>query len=297
MRIAVLCFAHKDPDLLNVQISQFIVNNEETDIYIHLDAKSLWMKDLIKKSEHVIFISNPVSVSWGDDSMMKALILSWNEIRLENRHYDYFIMTTGQDLVVKKGLKEFLLANRGKIWIEAEEQDKWRKRVLTYKFPKVFCRDLSSPNYIFLRILRSVYFRLLRLNIFPKRKLKFDLNALTVYYSFNWSVMPYNVFEYCSDYIFNNSDFRQIFLNTILPEDSFLGTLIMNSPFKDDVVMLSMRKTATQTFHYPFSVHPRILSMDDVHNIESSDCFFARKFDSKVDGKVIKYFRDTIIKD
>ncbi len=295
MRIAVLCFAHKDPELLNVQIAQFTENSDDVDFYIHLDAKSLWMKDSIKKGEHVFFVSNPVSVTWGDDSMMKALFNSWEDIRSKNRLYDYFIMTTGQDLIVKSGLKKYLSANRGKIWIDAEEQDSIRKQVLAHKFPKVFCRDLSKHSCLPLRILRSIYFRLLKFHGIPKRNLNFDLSSLKFYYSFNWSVMPYNVFEYCLDYISNNPDFKQIYLNTILPEDSFLGTLIMNSPYKDNVVLLSTRKTATQTFHYPFSVHPRVLSMIDIHEIESSNCYFARKFDSKVDFEVIEYFRDKII--
>ena len=294
MRKAVLCFVHKDPDLINTQIRQFLsVGN--TDIYIHLDSKAVGMKVNIIEDPHVFYISNSISITWGDDSMMRALFNSWKEIFLAGKNYDYFIMTTGQDLIVKNNLDAFLLNNNGKIWIDSCEQDSWRRRVLSYKFPKMFCKDLSKNKYIFTRIFRSLYFRTLSLGLAPKRKLSFDISQIKFYYSFNWSLMPFSVFQYCVKYLEANPSFKEIFLNTILPEDSFLGTLIMNSPYRKDVVLSHGNHCVTQTFHYPFTVHPKILTVDDIPQIESSDCYFARKFDSKIDQTVIQYFKNKVI--
>ena len=294
MKKVVLCFAHKDPDLINTQIKQFLFSGN-TDIYIHIDSKSVSMKDRIVEDPHVFYINNNISITWGDDSMMRALFNSWNEIFHAGKEYDYFIITTGQDLVVKNNLDAFLLNNNGKIWIDACEQDAWRRRILSYTFPRFFCKDLSKKKYIFTRILRSLYFRTLSLGLAPKRKLSFDISQIKFYYSFNWSVMPFYVFQYCVNFLNDNPSFKEVFLNTILPEDSFLGTLLMNSPYKKDVVINQSNQCITQTFHYPFTVHPKILTVDDIPQIESSNCFFARKFDSQIDSAVIQYFSNKVI--
>ena len=296
MKKAVLCFAHRSPEILNVQLRQLLHNTECTDIYIHLDLKSMWMKDEIIQSPHIYYIKNNVDITWGDDSMMRALFNSWEEIRISRRSYDYFIMTTGQDLLVREDIDEYLIQNKGKIWLDASEQNNWRQLVLKYKFPKSFCRDLSPAKYFLIRALRSLYYRCLRYGIAPQRKLEFDLSSIKLYYSFNWCIMPFDVFEYCSQYINENEAFRAIYQNTILPEDSFLATLIMNSPHHSKVVLNDDMSFVTNTYHSAFTVHPKVLTMDDIDAIAASKCLFARKFDERIDLDVINYYKDRIIK-
>lgn len=297
MRKAVLCFAHKDACLLNTLLEQFICNNQDTDIYIHLDKKSEYLKTEIVENARVIFIKDNVSITWGDDTMMRALFNSWNQIFNSGKTYDYFIMCTGQDLLVKEDLDKFLLENNGKIWLDTTLKDDWGKRLISRTFPRFICCDVSSKHKLHpLRVYRSLYCRLVHNGIMPKRKMNYNIDHMKFYYSFNWSMMPYEVFIYCYNFLTSNPGFKELFLNTILPEDRFLGTIIMNSQYSKDVVWDNDESwSRTQTYHSPFVIHPKVLTMGDIEEIEASNCYFARKFDSSVDLDVIKYFKNKVL--
>lgn len=297
MKKAVLTFVHKDSYLLNIQIQQFLYNSPETDIYIHLDKKSEKMRGEIINHDRVFFIKNNVSVTWGDDSMMQALFNSWDEIISLNKSYDYFIMCTGQDLLIKPNLDEFLLQNSDKIWLDTKEGDKWCRMFITRKFPRCICRDLSVVSKAHpLRIFRGVFYRLMKLNLIPKRYLQFDIKNIVFYYSFNWSVIPFYVVKDLYKYINQTSGYRDAYKNTFLPEDRFLGTLIMNSKYAKNVVWSDNEWSKTMTYHTPIEVHPKVFTMEDICEIDKSDCFFARKFDSNIDINVINYYKSKIIK-
>lgn len=300
MRKAILCFAHKDVSLLNTLIDQCLHRTGgETDFYIHLDQKSEHIKVNIRKSPHVIFIQNNVSVIWGDDSMMRALFNSWTEIFATGKVYDYFIMCTGQDLLVKPNIDDFLEKNRGKIWLDATKADVWRQRCIKAWWPTFMCRDLSTlPRWNWRRILRGSYTTLLeKYGIFIPKKIHHDLSAWTLYYSYNWSIMPYEVFLYCQNFIDKNPAYRALYLNSRLPEDGFLASLILNSPYKEQVQWDGYRQewTATQHYRTDFYVHPKVFDSSDISEIDQSPCYFARKFDSCVDSKVIEYYRNKVI--
>lgn len=296
MRKVVLCFAHKDEYLLNTQIEQFLCHNSETDIFIHLDKKSEAMKDKVLVNEHVHFIKNNVSVKWGDDTMMKALFASFREIAESGGEYDWCIITTGQDLQVRKGLDEFLEINKGRIFLDALNDSKSFSILLPHRIPRSLCNDsYSLPFYHPRRIMLSFYFRLMKYNLIPQKKIVYDWKKLKFYYSFNWSIMPFDVFAYCADYIEKTPGYKELYSDTLLPEDGFLATLILNSKYADRVVWKNERETRTMTYHSAFKVHPKVLGMADVSEIDHSDCFFARKFDSKVDKEVVDYYKQIVI--
>ena len=122
-----------------------------------------------------------------------------------------------------------------------------------------------------------------------------DISQMRFYYSFNWSVMPYSVFNECVRILQDNSDYKKLYADTYLPEDGFLATIIMNSKYAKDVVWSNDTESYSLTYHSPFIVHPRIYTREDISEIENSPCYFARKFDSKVDSGVIEYFKNKIV--
>lgn len=296
MRKLVLCFAHKDPYLINTQIEQLLANGSDTDIYIHLDKKSEKLKSEIIQNEHVFFIKNSVSVKWGDDTMMKAVFASFDEIAHNGKTYDWFIITTGQDLLVKKGLDNFLNANPGKVFLDARSDKPSIPILLTHKVPSFLCNDsYSLPFYHPKRLMMSLYFRLIKYNIIPKKQIEYDTSKLKFMYSFNWSVMPYKVFSSCADFLSTNPHYKKLYQRTLLPEDGFLATLIINSQYAGDIVWKDEIHTRSLTFHDEFDVHPKVIRISDVDEIKNSDCYFARKFDSKIDKQVIEYYKHLII--
>jgi hypothetical protein len=93
----------------------------------------------------------------------------------------------------------------------------------------------------------------------------------------------------------DNPWFYRAYVDSLAPDRMFFNTLAVNSPFRDRVV------NKTHTFEYwgetyKNNNHPVIFTKDNIDEIENSDCFFARKFDSRVDREVIEYFLNKIIK-
>lgn len=70
--------------------------------------------------------------------------------------------------------------------------------------------------------------------------------------------------------------------NTYIPDEFFIQTLVMNSPFWNTVTFDNRREIL-----WNGGSHPKILTMHDVGRLESSKAFFARKFDDTVDSDVL----------
>lgn len=297
MKIAVLCFVHKDPYLVNTLVEQFLSVNKETDVYIHLDKKSESIKHEIVSNPHVFFIKKNVSVTWGNDTMMKAMIFSLDEIFALNRDYDSFIICTGQDLIVRKGLDEFLEKNRDNIYLDAKDgKDNYYRKILSHRFPRFLCKDIYHHAWYHpLRLIMAFYHRLIKYNLLPSRNTGFNVNSIKFYYSFNWSIMPYYVIKDCFHSFNENIGLKQLYFDTFLPEDAFLATIVMNSKYAGQVQWASGNKTYTQTFHSPIHIHPKVFTVDDINEISESNCFFARKFDSLIDREVINYYKKIIL--
>ena len=83
----------------------------------------------------------------------------------------------------------------------------------------------------------------------------------------------------------------------LVAEEGFFLTVIMNSPFSDRVVFNDDGRTKTLTFTKPFvHSHPPIFTIDDIDLITNSNCFFARKFDERVDSSIIDYYYNRIMR-
>ena len=147
------------------------------------------------------------------------------------------------------------------------------------------------------RILRGIYDKLVKAHIIPKKRIKANVKDVVFYHSFNWSVMPYEVIEYIDSFIKNNTEFMKVYRNTYLPEDGFLGTIIMNSKFRENVVRRDDGSFVSLTFRPPLvNHHNPLITSDFVAEIENTEtAFFARKFDSDLESNVVEYFHKKVI--
>lgn len=299
MKKAVLCFAHKNPDQINILIKQLLhATDGQTDVFIHFDKNHDNLCDGIIKNPNVFLIKNNVPVTWGDDSMVKAFVNSLNEIVSLGKTYDYFLACTGQDLLVKQGLDSFLTQNLGKIYIDAYEKDKWERIFMLHSFPRGICKHIKKHSNP-LRMIRGAYVTLIRTGIVPKRKINFDYSNWKFWYSFNWNAMPYECARYIVSFIKENPGVLDMYKNTFLPEDGFLATMIMNSPYAKNVVFTS-DNIHTKTLTYFTGIvnqHCPVLAMDDITDIDKSECFFARKFDLDSSPDIVKYYEKLILDD
>jgi hypothetical protein len=67
-----------------------------------------------------------------------------------------------------------------------------------------------------------------------------------------------------------------------IPDEFLMQTLAMNSPFADTVTNDNRREIV-----WDGKSHPKVLTMENLHRLEGSQAFFARKFDETVDRDVL----------
>lgn len=307
MKRAVLCIAHKGPEQLNVLARQILADSPDTDIYFHIDKKADHIKSAIMEHPNVYFIQRNHSITWGDESTVRMLLDAFDEIISANKPYEYFQICTGQDLMVRPGLDTFLEENRGNIYIDLHKNDRYIKNLLTHYYPRLFRKDHSTHKIM--NLIMLAYTIMTRIGLIPKKKIRFDYKGTDFYASYNWSFMPYEVLCYVHRFLKENDGFLDLYWDTRLPEDGFLGTLIMNSPYRSNVVFkpelddevvgrVSVRRGESQTFMKKLNgSHPPFLTMEDVQEIRDSGCFMARKFDMSRNPDVVEYFDKLIVND
>jgi len=292
MKKAIIVTAYHKVEMLNIFLTQ-LLEDAETDIYIHVDKKSNITKDIIS-DPRIIHAEKQYEINWGSDELLKAILSLYRQIIRSGIEYKYVIVTTGQDLVVRKGLDAFLLEHDGQVFIDSmysEEMDRYKRAVLMHKWPEIYKKNYST-KYHPVRVARSLRISLLfKLGNHFEKKVNYDVDKIKFYYDRHWNAMPIEVVKWIIDYIDSNPEYWKIFDGAFMCEEAFFTTTIMMGPYADRI-KLEDNKSTSLTFRKKSSDnnHPAVLSFEDIHEIEASGCFFARKFDLSVDSKVIDYF-------
>jgi hypothetical protein len=286
-RTAYILQIHKNPEQVNKFIQQLIAD-DQADVFVHIDKKSVEkLNGKIIKSPNVIVLEHSISCDWGDRSQIDTTILLLREVLATKRTYDYVCLRSGQDLLVKDGFKEFLLENKGKIFMNFRDVGKKELVGMEINWPKITRRRYNNahPFRVCRRIIYDFYMRGINLlpntNYWPK--------DYTFYNGSQWFTIPLEVASYIIDFLDENEWYYKFFERTLAPDEWFFQTLIMNSPFKSDVVkdnLLYLRWGET----FIDRGSPVYLTMEDIPLIENSNDYFARKFDKDVDYSVIEYF-------
>jgi hypothetical protein len=295
LKIAYLLMVHKNPEQFNKFLRQLLCDNQ-AEIYVHIDKKSVGsIADKIIDHARIIKTSESVEVTWGDISQVDAMLILLKEAVKSGRKYDFVIYKSGEDMMVRNGYKEYLADNLGKSYFEYEELDLESEKGALFKvrYPKTTRKlyDTMHPYRIFRVLLRKLYGK--GINLFPN-KAEFSNDIKMVTGSTGYCVTM-ELAGYMVRFLEDNPWFYRAYVDSLAPDRMFFNTLAVNSPFRDRVV------NKTHTFEYwgetyKNNNHPVIFTKDNIDEIENSDCFFARKFDSRVDREVIEYFLNKIIK-
>lgn len=289
MKKAVIIFAHNLPEQLNLFTTQLTADGS-TDVFIHVSKKNEDIKSQIKTNEHVFISDRNITTTWGSDELLRAIIIMIDEVLSSPERYEYLLICSGQDLLVRRGLDAFLEDNKGKVFIEGWADDKRRRAFLLYNWPSKY-RQLIN-NYSLTRIIRRVRIALFKHGYpFCKKKTDFDVSKISFYKSFFWCALPNDVASYLLE-VSKDSKFMSIYEGGLTAEEGFTLTVIMNSQFANRVEFVN-GKTKTITFTKPFkNNHPPIIEMDDINAIEDSGAFFARKFNISIHRDVVDYYVD-----
>lgn len=276
MYINYLLLAHKNL----AQVDRLIANllNDHTYVYIHID-KGVSMVEIKRHrfatEERVKIIRNRIAVSWGGFSMVRATL---NLMRTAAKHGKpgYCVLMSGQDFPLQssEAIHSFFLANRGKEYMQY-----WRlpyngwvngglDRIKYYWFVDKIGMYNSDLFVSFQKDnkMERAYFR-----DFPP------------YGGSQWWCLTLNCVNYILDFIERHPIVVDFFELTLIPDESFFTTIVLNSPLKERVVNDNLRYIVFEGG----KPHPNLISSRDFSALIESKQFWARKFDMTYDSLIL----------
>ncbi|SFR86572.1 beta-1,6-N-acetylglucosaminyltransferase [[Clostridium] aminophilum] len=285
-KIAYLLLAHKSPKQINMFINQ-LLNYGDCDIYIHVDKKSENIISEISKNEHVVVISKYV-VSWGSFEIPKACLELMRIASESGKGYTHFYFGSCQDLLVKKGLYEFLEKDPEITYVKIlGAVDNYSRTSARYRvrWPKKLMIRNDWHIYRFVRI--AIQYMCKYGIVFRKNRRPIP-DGMTFYEGRTWFIAPMKMMNYILKYVDDNPSFVQFWEESLASDLMFFQTIIMNSPYrakiKDELMYVNFGKT------FGTMNHPLDISIDDEKNIEKSDFYCARKFDMESDPATFKHY-------
>ncbi|MFB6466864.1 beta-1,6-N-acetylglucosaminyltransferase [Cytobacillus sp. Hz8] len=291
IKTAYILQIHKNPHQVNQFIKQ-LISTEQADIFVHIDKNNdVNVKDAIIKDPHVYVLKQSISCEWGDISQIDTTLLLLREVIATKHSYDFVCLRSGQDLLVKEGFMDFLRKNTQHIYMTINKMEKKHLDSMLINWPKITRGRYDSIHPI--RVYRTIIRGLFRLGIRVSPNVNQWPKNFSFYTGSQWFTIPFEVAKYIIQFIDDNSWFYQFFKNTLVPDQWFFQTLIMNSPYYKNVVNNNlMYLDWGDTISTRNS--PKIITMRDVEKVEKSNQYFARKFDEKIDPNPVYYFTSKV---
>lgn len=277
MKHAILILWHKDVQQLRELIRFF---DEEFSFYIHVDKKNAAATKAVKelqKEREGIHVYCKYKVNWGGLNIVKAELFLLEEILKAGMDFDYIHFFSGQDYPIKDlpHIKRFFEMHRGTEFIEYMRlpSESWDKgtyaRFDYFRFYDLW--DFRTPQG-FGRIMKLMEYQ--KKAGFKRRKPdQFDI----LYGGSNWM----SITNECAEYVIGHRKQNKAFYNrlkyTFAPDEVYFHSVILNSPFA--------LKVKNDNLRYILWVNngtvPQVLTERNWTSIVTSDCLFARKFDSE----------------
>lgn len=274
MRLAHLILVHNDPNQLERLIQR--LTYADTDIYIHLDAKTD-----IKYFEHlegikdVYLIPDRTAITWANYSMVTATLKSFEYILNTGKDYSHLNLLSGHDYPLKSAaeIQSFLFKNADKTFMRYKSVfDDWKESAGRFNYYSL--GDYDFPLKYTLQWFLNRFF--------PKKKLPNNLKA----YGFSqWITITPTCVRYIIGYLKENPSVKQFFKLTWCADELIFQTILVNSYLKDTIINDHLRyikfvKAASR---------PNTLTIADAETLINSGKFYARKFHADVDSEILDY--------
>lgn len=241
--------------------------DKKTDIDIYTDIEDFladFPSTYILESENVV---------WGGYSMVQAELNGMKYLLNLNVEWDFFINLSGQDYPLKsqKIIRDYLTKNKGNNFIKIANQLTIRPETMN-RIENFFVESENGFSGI-------PYKRAYLKDVIP-------------YIGGQWMILTR---ESC-EFICNSGEakkFEDYYLNTLIADESFFQTVLMNTSF-DGILINDDKRAIIWIPDGDIKLRPKTFTENDIKFLLEGDNLFARKFDDNIDGNIIdnmeKYF-------
>ncbi len=288
---AYLIVAHKNLNQLTKLIR--LLDNKNNDIYIHIDKKA---SAELKKTDYSklckfskVYSYVKFNVNWGSGKMVETEMLLLEEANRNNK-YEYYHLLSGLDLPLKSQteIHNFFNKNKGKEFINFScnidsEIESINKRLKYYSLSNYYS-ILPFYSIKIMRRLERLFFFFQKI-IGINRLKKYGINR--VYKGANWFSITN---ELVSELLNNKTKICKIYKNSLCCDEVFIQTFIVNK--KNIMKRLYIKEFGDNYKSIMRNIDwnrgkPYVWRNSDFDELINSDYLFARKFDEKIDKKII----------
>jgi len=268
IKIAYLILVHRFPKQFKRLFKA--IYDQENYYLIHLDKKAE-SKTRADVEEFLADYPNAYTlesknVVWGGYSMVQAELNGMKYLLDINATWDFFINLSGQDFPLKsqESIRDYLSQHRGnnfiKIANQAFERPETMNRIENY-FEETE-NGFSGTPY------KRAY-----------------LEDIVPYIGGQWMILTRD----CCEFICNSKEivkFEKYYQNTLIADESFFQTVIMNTSFKGKVIN-DDKRAIIWIPDGDIKLRPKTFTMSDLAFLSTGDNLFARKFDDNVDAFIL----------
>lgn len=281
IKIAFILRCHKNSMQIN-KLTKKLTEAENTEVFIHLDKKSLNLSSeiIINERIHLLLPANAVDVVWGGYSQCRATLNLIKAVIDADKNYDFVVLLSGQDYPIKSigRFVEYMSSHKDEIFMEFVPQNAPNYGGYDAR------NDIFYPNFLTgrtkpVRIARKTYSTVLsalhihRKRIFPK-----------LYYGSSWWAIPGECAEEIYNYCSNDGNVEKYFSHSMCSDECLFQTLAMKL-FPDRKYNRKLTFTDWSTNQNS----PKTLSVSDLDKVVSADCkyYFARKIDEEQEPNIL----------
>jgi hypothetical protein len=267
MSHAAVVLAHQLPEQLDRLLDH--VAGPDDPVWVHVDASA--RMPLPDRPD--VSLLPRLRCSWGSLNLVRAVLLGMEAALASGRPFTHLTVLSGQDYPIRPlaALREHLDAHPDTGWLywyglpgprPGDELARVDRR-----FYRLYgTRKVSLPN-------RYVPF-------VPRRRPPLGLEIFKGSALFTLSRAQV---EHVVAFTHAHPDFVTFFNRAYIADEYVFQTILVNSEHREQLVPHNLHAI----FWGPDSHHPRTLTCDDLDRLRDSDCFFARKFDTRADPQVL----------
>ncbi len=299
LKHAFLILTYSQPEQVLQQVLRMM--SAERQFYIHINRKTVFSEDnaaymALLSHPQVMLIKDRIPVRWGSFLAVEAH-LALIEAAVKDGNTNYLHLISGECLPIKTPAEfnAYLEANKGGQFINHWPMPTWRKggwgpnRLDKFHFYEFFDPRSRRPKDVVARYLNQA----LRVSQRVLKKIgiyrRYPASLPPVYVGSTWWTLTVECCAWCLRYIAENPAFVWRFRFTQYPEEMFFHTMLMSSPFKEQLVADNLRFIE---FANPEVPHATSVTMKHLPALAAPQMLIARKFTNE-SAELIEHLTST----
>lgn len=274
-----LITAYREPQYLSELINEITEHGDR--VWLHIDRKSTFTgADLQLHHPELVQVFQQYSINWGGVRHLEAIILLMSHA-LQADDIAYYHIISGQDAIARypkeSELGEAILMNA---------QQVLPSDIITMRRLEQYnCFPNADTRMLPVRAINKAIYGIQQLTSHTQTHIP---NMSNAYKGVIWSSMPAAAMRFVVEYHNSHPEYMRFLRHTLIPEEFFLQTIIMNSPFGTHVATTNSRYTDWTMRNGSL---PAYLDGSDIDAIRSGNYLFARKIDPSISSLLLQELR------